>query len=248
MPVHQLGELVKGLGFDGIELPVRQGCQVEPADAEKGLPALVDIMKEYGIKVTSIAGDTEENIFSACAEAGVPVIRIMAGVDLKEGYMASIEKFKRKLDGLLPLCEKYHVTVGIQNHFGAMVSNSMELRDLVGEFDPGHIAGIWDAAHSALAGEEPEQGLDIIWSHLNMVNLKNAYYYRVDGPEAANGNWKRYFTTAKDGMASWTRIAGYLKQRGYSGVLCLTAEYTAKEEVNKLAAFDIEYARTVFDW
>jgi hypothetical protein len=66
---------------------------------------------------------------------------------------------------------------------GAFVVNAMGLRHLLDGFDPRLIAGVWDAAHNALQGEEPELGLDIIWPHLCMVNLKNAIWVRKNAPE-----------------------------------------------------------------
>jgi len=82
-----LAEMVKGLGYDGIEFPLREGYQVEPDNAEKGLPDLAGIFAKYGLKVYSIASQTTENIFAGCAEAGIPLIRIMCGHDLDKNYL-----------------------------------------------------------------------------------------------------------------------------------------------------------------
>lgn len=244
--IDQLGEFIKGLGFDGIEFPLRAGYQIEPDMAEKGLPVLVKQMEGHGLKITSVAGITSENVFAGCAEAGIPMIRIMAGANLKAGYLASIEQKKKELDGLIPLCEKYGVKVAVQHHYGPGVNNSMELRYLTEKYDPRYIGAIWDSAHSGLAGEEPEQGLDIVWSHLCMVNLKNAFYQRVNGPEAEKAEWKRYFTSGRHGLASWSRISEYLKTRSYKGVICLTAEYTDEAWVNKYIAEDIKHVKSLF--
>lgn len=244
--IDELAALIKGLGFDGIEFPLRAGYQVEPERAEKELPLLAEKLNSYGLKIFSVASSTDENIFAACAEAGVPVIRIMANIDLKEGYWKSEYKLKEDIEKFLPLCEKYNIKVGIQHHYGPMVSNSMELYHLVDGFDPKYIGAIWDSAHSALAGEEPELGLDILESHLCMVNLKNAFYTRVNGPESYTAKWDRYFTTAPNGLSSWPRIAGYLKQKEYNGVICLTAEYTDESQVDRYIAQDISYGRSLF--
>jgi sugar phosphate isomerase/epimerase len=247
LEINELCKLVKGFGFDGIEFPLRPGYQVEPEDAEKGLPRLVKQLGEHDLVITSVASVTEENIFAGCASAGIPIIRRMAYIDLKDGYFPAIEQMKRELDKTVPLCEKYNVKVGIQLHFMSGASNSMELRNIVNGYDPRYIAAIWDSAHSALAGEEPEQGLDILWPHLCMVNLKNAFYKPVTGPDAETLKWGYYFSSAKRGMASWPRISKYLKSRSYRGVLCLTAEYSEKELVNRLIREDIDYAKTLFN-
>lgn len=244
MNLDELGSQLHAMGFDGVEFCVREGYQVEPADAQKGLKEIVRVMGTYGITVTSIGSDTTENIFSACSEAGIPIVRTLAGLDLAKGYANAVEEVKRKIERLLPLCEKYHVKLGIQHHFGPMISHSMELYQLIKDYDPRYVGAIWDSAQSVLAGEEPEQGLDIIWPYLCQVNLKNVFYMRTNGPES-QAEWTRYFTTGRQGLASWTKIADYLKKKQYRGPVILTHEYTNQKEVNTLLEEDLKYARTL---
>lgn len=246
LSVSELGKFVSTLGVDGIEFPLRPGYQVEPENAEKGMPQLVKQMAEYGIQITSVASTTDEKVFAGCAAAGIPLIRIMVRIDENEGYMASEKRLKSELSKIIPLCEKYGVKVGIQNHSGKMVCNSMGLLHLIEEFDPKYIGAIWDCAHNAICGEEPEFGLDIVWSHLHMVNLKNVFKYRTNGPEAEIAEYKRYFTSGRQGLASWKRVADYLKNRNYEGVICLTAEYSDEMQVNRLIAEDVAFAKSLF--
>lgn len=242
----ELGEFVSRLGFSGIEFPLRPGYQVEPENAEKGLPALNETLNRYGVKITSVAGDTKERTFAACQSAGVKLLRIMVSADAQLGYMKSIEKTKRELDALVPLCEKYSVTVGVQHHYGFGVFGTMELRYLLDGFDPKHVGAIWDAAHSALSAEIPAQALDVIWDKLVLVNLKTAYYRRVNGPEAEQAKFEPYFTTGRNGWSSWKEIAEELIRRGYDGNLCMPAEYTDEAGVEKYIAEDVAYAKRLF--
>lgn len=244
--VKELGKFISSLGFDAVEFPVRPGYQVEPENVREGLPKLAKELGEFGIKISSIAGPTDENTFIACHEAGVPLIRVMYKVE-EDGYLASERRVKETLESLLPLCEKYNVKIGVQNHYGKFVSpNSAGLMRIVGKFDPRYIGVIWDAAHNALSGEEPEMGLDIVWSHLYMVNLKNAYWRRETGPEAEEAKWKVYWTSGRQGLASWRRVAKYLKKRDYAGVVCLSAEYSAHDETNRLIKEDLVFAKSLF--
>lgn len=244
--IDELATLVSSLGFNGIEFPLRSGYQVEPKDAVKGLPALVRRLGDRGVAVTSVASSLDEPVFEACALSSVPVIRVMANFGLERGYYGGEEAEKAALRAALPLCERYGVKVGVQHHYGTGVSGSMELMRFVEEFDPRHVGAVWDAAHSALAGEEPLQGLLILRSHLCMVNFKNAFYRRVNGPEAAEARWERYFTLGSQGLGSWGAAAAAMDAIGYEGVACLTAEYTDEARVNELIAQDIAYARSLF--
>jgi sugar phosphate isomerase/epimerase len=138
------------------------------------------------------------------------------------------------------------VTLGIQNHCDRCICNAMGLRHLMEKYEPRHVGAVWDAAHNALNGEDPELAIDIIWSHLCMVNLKNAFWRRKTGPEAEHVQWRHYWTSGWQGLASWPRVAAELKRRGYSGVVCLTAEYSDEPSVDRLITEDIAFAKSLF--
>lgn len=248
IPLPELAQFTARLGFDGIELPVRPGYQVPPENATRDLPAAVRLLAGHGLKVFSIApplGPVGEPLIAACAEAGVPLIRAMAPIG-DDGYEASAARLQQEYDALLPLLDRYGVQLGIQNHCGRMVCNAMGLRHLIGRYGGRRIVAVWDAAHNALSGEEPELALDIVWPYLGMVNLKNAFWRRAGGPEAEDVEWRPWWTTGRQGLASWPRVAAELRRRAYRGVICLTAEYSDQAAVDRLIAQDIGYARALF--
>ena len=108
------------------------------------------------------------------------------------------------------------------------------------------MGAVWDAAHNALEGEEPEIGIEIVWSHLSMVNLKNALRVRRPAPEGAPAEWETRWVGGRDGFASWPRVAAELKEREWRGPVCLTAEYSDEAAVDRLIAEDIAFARSLF--
>lgn len=245
MPLPQLADLVRTMGFDGIELPVRPGYQVEPETVTKLLPVAAKEMAKVGVKICSIAGPTDEKTIAACAEAGVPVIRVMGRIPQGVRYQDGEAALWREYDAAVPFLDKYGVTIGVQNHFGYFVPNAHALLHLIEKYDPKHVAAVWDAAHEALAGGQHEHALDILWNRLCMVNLKNAFYRRTNGPEAPYATWEHYWTSGRHGLASWPAVIADLKRRGYTGVVCLTAEYSAGP-AETLAAEDLVFAKSLF--
>lgn len=243
MPIPQLAAMVRGWGFDGVELPVRPGYQVPPEQVGQALPLAARQFAAEGLAIYSIAGPADEATIAACAEAGVSTIRVMAAVRPGENYLAAEARLQREYDALLPMLERYGVALGVQNHCDRFVANALGLMRLIGRYDPAHIYAVWDAAHEALNGGLPEYALDVVWSHLRMVNLKNAFWQRVNGPEAGCAQWRHYWTSGRHGLASWPRVIAELKRRGYDGVLCLTAEYSDEALVESLIVQDLAYAR-----
>ena len=245
MPLPELGHFVHGLGFDGVELPVRPGFQVEPAQVARDLPRAVRHLAASDVRITSVATIPSEAAIATCGELQIPIIRVMAPIQ-DEGYLASEARMQRDYKALLPLLEAHNVKLGVQNHYGRYVCDAMGLRHLIEGFDPRYVGAVLDAAHTGLQGEEPELALDIVWSHLCMVNLKNAYWRRETGPEAEDVVWHPYFTSGRQGLASWPRVANELRRRDYAGVICLTAEYSDEPAVKRLIAEDIAFARSLF--
>ena len=244
----ELAEHVLALGFDGVEMAVRPGYPVTPENARRELPRAAALLATHGLSIASIASVPDENTAAACADAGVPIIRICAGFREHEGYREGEARLRHEFDLLYPTLERFGVSLGVQNHYGPHdVCNAAGLVRLLEEYDPRWIGAVWDAGHNGLEGEQPESALDIVWPHLRMVNLKSACWVRRESAERdGQAEWRAHWTTGREGRANWPRVAAELKRRKYRGAVCLTAEYTDEAAVDRLIAEDIEYARTLF--
>ena len=178
---------------------------------------------------------------------GVPIIRVCLKIDQKAGYMAEEARIQREFEARVPVLERYGVAIGVQNHCGFQVNNAMGIRHLIEKYDPRQVCAVLDQAHCGLNGEPPEFAIDMVWPYLKVVNLKSAYWRRMNGPDAEWAEWKVHWTTGRHGLAYWPRVAGELKRRGFSGDICLTAEYSDHASVDRLIAEDIAFAQALFD-
>ncbi len=244
--LEELCAIFHDMGFDAVELTVRPGYQVDPARIAKGLPQAVKVFADNGMRITSLAVEPDEPAITAAAENGIPLLRTMARAT-PDGYTASEARAQREFDALVPLLDKYKVTLGIQNHSGPFLASSAAgLRALVAKYDRKHVAAVWDCAHCALQGESPELALDIIWPHLAMVNYKNVIWRATTPPEAEYQKWQPYWTGGRFGLANWPLVSALLKKRNYRGVITLSAEYGDEKSVNRLIREDIHWARSLF--
>lgn len=249
LSLAELGPHVRRLGFEWIELPVRPGFPCEPEHIEKQLPRAVQILGDAGVSILNITASlplSDERLYAACAEAGIRMNRVMfPRHDMN--YWAAEKAARQQLDTALPFCEQYGIQIGVQNHNGSFVPvNEMGLYHLVKDYDPQYVGAIWDPAHNALEGMAPEPALDVVESHLCVVNLKNAYWRRISPPEATLAEWQIWFTSGRQGRASWQRVADKLRTMHYTEPICFSAEYTAEHEVNRLIVEDLAFARTLF--
>ena len=250
LSLPELGKHVRRLGFEWIELPIRPGFACEPDTIEKSLPEAVRVLGEEGVKVLNITTAlrlNDEHLYHASSKAGVSMNRVMFERQAGENYWDAENRARKALDEAQPLCEQYGFQIGVQNHNGRFVPvNAMGMHHLVKDYDPRYIGAIWDPAHNALEGEEPEPALDMVASHLCVVNLKNAFWQRVSGPEAQEASWSVYWTSGRQGRASWKRVADKLKAMRYQGPLCFSAEYTQEKDVDRLIVEDLAYAQACF--
>ena len=260
--LDELGELVAGMGFDAVEYPFRDGYQAQPSDGAAGIVKLSKTLAKHNVTVASLAAGIDvqttdgkgevaginEAVFAGCGEAGIPIIRICQSLNRELGYHENIDALHRKYDSVLPYCKKYNVTVGIQMHQGsAEINGSWDSYSLLKDYDPKCIASVWDAGHAGLAGESPRYGLDCLWNNLCMVNFKNAYWYRKNPAALADpAQWGPYWVPARSGMCNWKDAVDYLKKRGYSGTICLPAEYTDLPNTDKYVCDDFKYIRELF--
>lgn len=240
----ELADLVARLGFDAIEFPLRPGFQVDLEDLPASLGKLVAVLADRGVSIASVASATTRPVFEACAQYAIPLIRIMVPV-APEGYLATRAIIRRRLDELVPLANEYGVRVGVQPHYDDYIADSSELAQLLRDYDSSAIAAIWDAAHDGLARKHPDNALSLLWDDLAMVNFKNACYERADSSEADPGQWKIRFVEGPDGLCSWPAAAAYLRERQYTGPICLPAEYSDESDLETKVARDLQYLRTL---
>lgn len=249
LSIPELGEFIKGIGFDWIELPVRPGFPCEPEGIEQSLPKAVAQLAETGVQVLNVTVALpldDERLYAACAKAKVPMNRVIFSRRSMSYWEAEAEA-RRQLEAAMPLCEQYSLQIGIQNHVGGSLPvNEMGLYHLVKDYDPKYVGAIWDAGHNGMAGMDPEPALEVVESHLCVVNLKNAYWRRVNGPEAEVAEWQVYWTSGRQGRASWPQVAAKLKAMNYQGPICLTAEYSDEHAVNRLIGEDLAFAKACF--
>jgi sugar phosphate isomerase/epimerase len=70
---------------------------------------------------------------------------------------------------------------------------------------------------------------------------------RKDEPDAGHATWRHHWTAGREGLCPWPTVIAELKKRAYAGPVCLTAEYSDRESVDRLIVEDFAFARSLFD-
>jgi sugar phosphate isomerase/epimerase len=250
--LEALADRIAGLGFQGIELPVRDGYQVNPENYRETLSKAVSVLGKKNISIESVAGAIDEDLIKALGKNGIKILRVMLNARTEKNYLEQEEAYYRQVSGLLPVLKESGVTLGVQNHFGNFLGCSAAgLMRFVSPFPKEAVGAVLDLAHCSICGEITEFALDIAASHLIMVNIKSGYLHRVNYATAAEAEWTSVWTRGRHGVLSWRHAAEELKKRNYSGPICLTAEYSGAgkaldgEEVHALVKEDFAYWKSL---
>jgi sugar phosphate isomerase/epimerase len=237
--LDKLADLVKSLGFDGVELPVRDGFQVTPDNIDIMLPKAKEIFEGRGLVIGSVAGSLDRTTIEAMGASGISLLRVCIPVDIQKGYFNSVDEYRKKVLSLREILEKNAVKVGMQNHHGYMVQTALGLRNLL-EGIPKEIAGsVIDFGHCGLAGEPVDMALDIAGGTLLMANFKSAYRARINDLDSLEGEYQVVWCSSQFGLYSWENALLELRKRKYTGYLCLPAEYNHVGDNTPLVGDDV---------
>ncbi len=247
LPPEQLGEVVAGLGFDGIELPVRPGSWVSPEDVGARLPAMVEGLRRAGVAVASVAADPTPPVLAACGDAGVDLVRVMAGVDPGDP-LGSVARQRDAWASLAADCERFGVRIGVQQHRGGYVATTMGVMSLIADA-PEHLVMVWDACHDALTGADPAVSLELAAPRLAMANIKNAAFRDATATAMGAQPQELWYAPGRHGVTDWERVLGLLAEREWAGPICLTAELSdavTPDDVADVMRDDLVWAKQLW--
>lgn len=232
LEIDALANLVLELGFDGVELPVRRGFQVEPENMAVELPKAATVFEARGLKIYSVATELNAEALEVCGAAGVPVLRTMLRVNPEISYMENVALFRQQCRELAPIAEKAGVSIGLQNHCDSFACSSLSIIHAIAPLEQVAVSAVLDLGHTGLEGEREDIAIDIAWPRMSMVNLKNGLRFS-EGKDAEGVEiWKRTWVSAKEGFTSWDKSVAELGRRNFDKPICLTAEYKNADQSN----------------
>jgi len=248
LPYDQLAETVAGLGFTGVEAPVRKGGHVEPARVEEDLPKLVEAFKKCGVKIALMTtdinavndADRTEKVLRTAGALGIPSYRMKwYGYAAGKSHWEQLDAIKPQLRDLVALSRELRILPGYQNHSGAKFVGAgiWDMAMLMKDYPADELSWNFDFFHATVEGglSWPNE-LALARDHISMVYFKNfTWQGRVPvGCPLADG------VVAKDSVA-------LLRKSGYAGPVCLHVEYL-KGKVTDAGALKVALEATRKDF
>ncbi len=240
LSVPALGAKARELGFDGIDVSVRPGHPVNPANVTTALPEAITVWTKQGLicplataPVTLVDPQAPEvkPLYAGCAAAGVPRLKIgFFPFTPGEDYWALVQAARMALEGFARLGEKYGVQTVYQVHSGPVLgSNCAGLMHLLRGMDPRWVGAYPDLGHMVLDGEDYPMGLAMVREYLSIVAVKDAHH--APQPAGSEPPYVPRFVPLGRGAVNWRRALGALKTLGFDGAFSVHTEYEFDEAI-----------------
>jgi sugar phosphate isomerase/epimerase len=253
----ELGVKVRELGFDGIDVNVRPGHPVSPANVEVALPAAVTLWREQGlvcplatapVTLTTPEAPEVEPLYAGCGAAGVPRVKVgFFPYTPGEDYWALVIAARRALEGFAQVGEKYGVQTVYQVHSGPVLgSNCAGLMHLLRGLDPRWVGAYPDLGHMVLDGEDYPMGLAMVRDYLSIVAVKDAYH--APQPAGSEPPFAPRFVRLGSGAVNWRRALGALKALGFDGAFSVHTEYDFDESIIRQVGYADATPPNLVEW
>jgi L-ribulose-5-phosphate 3-epimerase len=157
----EMSAFISELGFDGVDLTVREGGHVEPGKVAGQLPMIVEVLKKAGKPIKSIAtgilnvkDEHTESILKTASQSGIESYRMgWYNYEEKENLKENLESFEQDLRALSKLNEKYKIKGAYQNHAGSNFGASIwDLGNLLQKINSPYLGCQFDIRHATVEG------------------------------------------------------------------------------------------------
>ena len=223
-------DLVAEVGWDGVEVAVREGSSthIAPARVEEDLPRMVEALgkrsKRLAIVTTSVVtlDPAGERVLKATAAAGIPRVRLGFFKYPKDGDPAKrVADLHAALADVAAACRDLGLQAGYQNHSGAGYVGAAvwDLHEALADLDPKNVGACFDIAHATVEG-----GLAwplharLMADHLVAVFCKDFFWERNDAGQ------KLRWCPLGEGVVQKS-FFDWLKTTGFSGPISQHHEY-----------------------
>lgn len=244
LTLEEVAETLVDLGLDGVDLTVRPGGHIEPAEVEFRLPQALEIFSDQGLEIgmltTAVLDAREphaEAIFAAAAECGIGALKL--GYYLCRNFGAFWSDFERTmvlLDGIEGLAGEYGVSANLHVHSGPYVTATPQtISMLLDGRDPRCVGAYVDSGHMAIEGGYGgwSQGLDMLAGRINLVALKAMGWFQVD--QEGRQAWQRRLVPLDEGIIDLRLFLQHVKATGFDGVVSFHSEYQGSHSFRDLS-------------
>jgi sugar phosphate isomerase/epimerase len=208
LSMDEMGEVLAQIGFDGADVPVRPGGQIEPATVKNDLPLAVKILRKHGIEipmiVTAVTNPDDPmaiTTLQAAADCGIRHYRMgWMNYEPTKSIQQNLDNHRRTFEKLAGLNEKLGIHGDYQNHSGTSVGAPVwDIYELVKNVDPKYLGVQYDIRHAVTEGAYSWMlGMKRIEPWIRTIDIKDFVWGKNE-----KGEWHHQNVPLGEGMVSF---------------------------------------------
>ena len=229
---EELAKSAAEMGFDGVDITVREGGHVEPARVAQDLPPLVKLLRAHNLEVPMITSGIldastphAEDVLRTMAELGIHRYR-WGGFkyDAARPIPDQLAALKPRVAKLAELNAKYQAGAMFHTHSGIGLVGApiWDLYILLKDFDPQSVGVNYDIGHATIEGGFGGwiDSFRVAGPYVRGVAVKDFLWEKN-----AKGNWTAEWKPLGQGMVRLPQFFDMLAKSSFNGPLQLHFEY-----------------------
>lgn len=225
----EMARVAADLGFAGVDLTVRRGGHVEPAEAGRDLPRAAAALRQAGLEpdmfvstVADPASPADLAVLEAAAGAGFKTYRTgYLSFTAGESWRSSLQRHKATFEQLARVNERLGLHGAYQNHAGTRVGAYLpDLAFLLEGLDPRWVGCQFDIRHAVVEGATAwPAGLGFLAGHIRTIAVKDFRW------EQSAGGLRVVDVPLGEGVVDFVKYFKLLRHHGVRPVISLHLEY-----------------------
>ena len=227
---NAMAETAAELGFDGVDLTVRNKGHVLPERVEDDLPKAVEAIKRAGIDPLMMATDINdpddpntEKILKTASALGIKYYRLGKYRYTEDKSITStLNDASPMIRDLAAMNEHYNIFGSYQNHAGNGYVGAplWDLWELIKELDPRYMGCQFDIRHATVEGGQTwPLNLRLMSKHINTLAIKDFLWQMRDN------KWQTVNCPLGQGQVDYDGYLQLLKKLSVSGPISIHYEY-----------------------
>jgi sugar phosphate isomerase/epimerase len=228
----ELAQAAATIGFDGIDITVRTGGHVDPAQAAESLPPLVSLIRQHGLEVAMVTTD----IVDAASPNARTVLKTLAKLDIHyyrwggfkydpdQPVARQFEGFHRRSAQLASLNSEYKVCALYHTHSGVGLVGApvWDIFEILKDLDPNAVAINYDVGHATVEGGLGGwiDSFNVAESYIRGLAFKDFVWQKN-----AKGVWDPAWVPLGQGMVRFPMFFSMLAKSNFGGPMQLHFEY-----------------------
>ncbi len=221
---REMAAIAKDIGFDGIDLTVREGGHVLPERVAEDLPKAAEDIRKAALDLPMITTEIVD-VRSPYAEA---ILKTASGLGIRyyrwggfvysaaESIPDQLAEFKTRVKDLAALNKEYGVCAMYHTHSGIdrMGASIWDLWYVLKDFDSRYVGVNYDIGHATVEGG---YGGWISTARVTASMMRGVAIKDFKWGVSANGHWQPQWCQAGQGMVDFRRFFAMLKAARFSG-------------------------------